>query len=161
MPPRALIPLESIDPDQVVATIETIRLANPQRYEMEQLSHICYANVEAGEVAGVLDVAEEPFWARGHIPGRPLMPGVIMLEAAAQLCSYFVRQVYDTEEFANRFFGFGGIDGVKFRGTIFPGQRVILLGRKNEVRARRAVFDTQGWVDGAMAFQAKITGMWV
>ncbi len=161
MPPRALIDLTILDPDQVVADIEEIRLANPQRYEMEQLSHICYADVDAGEVAGVLNVPDDPFWARGHIPGRPLMPGVIMLEAAAQLCSYFVRQVYAPEEFADRFFGFGGIDDVKFRGTIFPGQQLILLGRRNEVRARRAVFDTQGWVDGRMAFQAKITGMWV
>ena len=161
MPPRALIDLTTIDPSRVVADIEEIRLANPQRYEMEQLSHICYADVEAGEVAGVLNVANDPWWARGHIPGRPLMPGVIMLESAAQLCSYFVRKVYDPAEFAERFFGFGGIDDVKFRGTIFPGQQLILLGKKNEIRARRAVFDTQGWVDGTMAFQAKITGMWV
>ena len=101
---------------------------------------------------------EEPFWARGHIPGRPLMPGVIMIEAAAQLCSWAVRQVYDTSEYGDRFFGFGGIDDVKFRGTVFPGQQMIILGVKNEVRPRRAVFDTQGWVDGRMVFQAKITG---
>jgi len=161
MPPRALIPLEIIDVDRVVADIEAIRKTNPQRYEMEQLSRIVHHDSETGAVAGVLDVSEEPFWARGHIPGRPLMPGVIMIEAAAQLCSWAVRQVYDTSEYSDRFFGFGGIDDVKFRGTVFPGQQMIILGAKNEVRPRRAVFDTQGWVEGRMVFQAKITGMWV
>lgn len=161
MPPRALIPLETLDLDRVVADIEAIRKLNPQRYEMEQLSRIVHFDAEAGAVAGVLDVEEEPFWARGHIPGRPLMPGVIMIEAAAQLCSWAVRQVYDSEEYGDRFFGFGGIDDVKFRGTVFPGQQMVVLGVQNEVRARRAVFDTQGWVEGRMVFQAKITGMWV
>jgi 3-hydroxyacyl-[acyl-carrier-protein] dehydratase len=161
MPPRALIPLEIIDVDRVVADLEAIRQTNPQRYEMEQLSRIVHFDPEDGAVAGVLEVEDEPFWARGHIPGRPLMPGVIMIEAAAQLCSWAVRQVYDTSEYEDRFFGFGGIDDVKFRGTVFPGQQMVILGVKNEVRPRRAVFDTQGWVDGRMVFQAKITGMWV
>ena len=161
MPPRALIPLETLDLDRVVADIEAIRRVNPQRYEMEQLSRIVHYDPEAGSVAGVLDVAEEPFWARGHIPGRPLMPGVVMIEAAAQLCSWAVRQVYDPDAYGDRFFGFGGIDDVKFRGTVFPGQQMVILGVKDEVRPRRAVFATQGWVEGRMVFQAKITGMWV
>jgi 3-hydroxyacyl-[acyl-carrier-protein] dehydratase len=50
---------------------------------------------------------------------------------------------------------------VKFRGQILPGQTLLLLGKQAEIRPRRAVFDTQGWVDGSMAFQAQITGMWV
>lgn len=161
MPPRALFPLESLDLERVLADIEDIRKTNPQRYEMEQLSRIVHYDPEAGTIAGVLEVAEEPFWARGHIPGRPLMPGVIMIEAAAQLCSWAVRQVYDSEVYADRFFGFGGIDNVKFRGTVLPGQRLVILGEKGEVRPRRAVFKTQGWVEGRMAFQAEITGLWV
>ena len=161
MPPRSLIPFESLDLDVTVADLEEIRKANPQRFEMEQLSRIVWFDKDEQAVAGVLDVAEEPFWARGHIPGRPLMPGVIMIEAAAQLCSWAVRQVYDSAEYGDRFFGFGGIDNVKFRGTVFPGQSLLLLGKRTEVRPRRAVFATQGWVDGRMAFQADITGMWV
>src|SRR5216110_356522 len=110
MPSPALVDLARIDPSHTVATLEEIRRANPQRFEMEQLSRIVYVDDHAGEIAGVVDVPEEPFWARGHVPGRPLMPGVIMLEAAAQLCSYFVRRVYDPVEYGARFFGFGGID---------------------------------------------------
>lgn len=161
MPPRALFPIEKLDVAATFADIEEIRKANPQRYEMEQLTRICHYDADAREVAGVLEVSDAPFWARGHIPGRPLMPGVIMLESAAQLCSWAVRQVYDPETYGGRFFGFGGIDGVKFRGTILPGQTLLLLGKPSEIRPRRATFDTQGWVEGNLAFQAQITGMWV
>ncbi|MFV1958664.1 MAG: 3-hydroxyacyl-ACP dehydratase FabZ family protein [Planctomycetota bacterium] len=161
MAPRSLLPLDSFDPSATVAALDEIRKANPQRFEMEQLSRICHVDVEAGEVAGVLEIPAEPFWARGHIPGRPLMPGVLMIEAAAQLCSYLVRQIYDPAVYGERFFGFGGLDDVKFRGMVLPEQDLVLLGRQAELRPRRAVFDTQGLVDGKMTFQARITGMWV
>lgn len=121
MPSESLFDLALVDPSRTVDSIEKIREANPQRFEMEQLSRICYVDDAAGEVAGVLDLEAEPFWARGHIPGRPLMPGVLMIEAAAQLCSYYVRRIYDAAEYGGRFFGFGGIDDVKFRERSFPG----------------------------------------
>ena len=161
MPSQPLFDLSLFDPATVVADIEDIRRANPQRFEMEQLSRICYVDVEAGNVAGVLDVPEDPFWARGHIPGRPLMPGVMFLEAGAQLCSWFVRRVYDPAEYGHRFFGFGGIDAVKFRGTVFPCQSLLLLGKRVELRTRRAVFAVQGYVEGSQVFEGQITGMWV
>ena len=161
MPTETLFDLALVDPTKTVASIEKIREANPQRFEFEQLSRIAYVDDALGQVAGVLDIPAEPFWARGHIPGRPLMPGVLMIEAAAQLCSYFVRRVYDAKEYGDRFFGFGGIDDVKFRGTVFPGQQLVILGQKLEIRPRRAVFRTQGFVDGKMCFEATITGMWV
>ena len=161
MPTKPLVDLAKIDLGATVAPIEEIRKANPQRFEMEQLTRIVYVDDEAGEVAGVLEVGDAPFWARGHVPERPLMPGVIMLEAAAQLCSYFVRRVYDPVEYGARFFGFGGIDAVKFRGTVFPGQTLLVVGKRLEIRSRRAVFATQGFVDGAPIFEATITGMWV
>ena len=162
MPPKTLIDLAKVDPDKVVADIEAIRQHNPQRHEFEQLTHICHFDIEAGEVAGVLDVPEDPWWGRGHVPMRPLMPGVLMLEAAAQVCSWCVHQVYGPEGHgADRMFGFGGIDKVKFRNVLFPPARMLILGRKADLRPRRAVFDTQGFVDGKMMFQAQITGMWV
>jgi len=163
MPPRALIDPTRLDPSRVVADIEAIRSKNPQRYEFEQLSHICHLDLDLGEVAGVLDVPEDPWWGRGHVPGRPLMPGVLMLESAAQLCSWFVHQVYDAEH-AGRIFGFGGIDAVKYRAVIFPPARLVVLGKRVEVRPRRAIFDTQGFLGddlSQMAFEARITGMWV
>ncbi|MCB9825731.1 MAG: beta-hydroxyacyl-ACP dehydratase [Planctomycetes bacterium] len=164
MPRSALFDVASLDLDHVVADIEAIREHNPQRYEFEQLSWICHMDVEAGDVAGVLEIPEDVWWGRGHCPGRPLMPGVLMLECAAQLCSWFVHQVYDSSQKAGRIFGFGGIDDVKYRGIILPPARLVVIGKRVEVRPRRAVFDTQGYLAddlSRMVFEARITGMWV
>ncbi|MDJ0520759.1 MAG: 3-hydroxyacyl-ACP dehydratase FabZ family protein [Planctomycetota bacterium] len=163
MPPRALFDLSKVDPAQVAADIETIRESNPQRYEFEQLSHICYVDKEVGELAGVLDVPEDVWWGRGHVPERPLMPGVLMLESAAQLCSWFVHQVYDAKKYPGRMFGFGGIDDVKYRSAIFPPDRMIIVGKAKSIRPRRAIFETQGYHDDMerMVFQATITGLWI
>ena len=163
MPPRALFDLSKVDPDQVVADIETIRQSNPQRHEFEQLSHIAHVDKEVGEVVGVLDIPEDVWWGRGHVPDRPLMPGVLMLESAAQVCSWFVHQVYDAEKYPGRIFGFGGIDGVKYRSAIFPPDRLIIVGKAKSIRPRRAIFETQGYHGDLerMVFQAQITGLWI
>ena len=163
MHPKALYDLSKFDPSDVVADTEAIRALNPQRHEMEQLSHICHFDLEAGEAAGVLNIPEKPWWARGHVPGRPLMPGVLMLEAAAQLSSWCVHQVYDASDYKGRIFGFAGLENVKFRNVIFPPNRVIVVGKRVQVRPRRAIFDTQGFVNGfeTLVWEARIKGMWV
>ena len=155
MPPPLLFDLRKVDLERVAIPIEKIRKYNPHRYEMEQLTGVIHLDREAGQVVAFKDVREDEFWVRGHIPGRPLMPGVLMIEAAAQMCSLYYKLVQEDE----RFLGFGGIDGVKFRGQVVPGDRLILLGQVLEIRARRARFDTQGLVDGHMVFEARITGM--
>ncbi|MCC7137021.1 MAG: beta-hydroxyacyl-ACP dehydratase [Planctomycetes bacterium] len=156
-----LFPLDAIDLSRTVAGLEEIRKANPQRFEMEQLTRIVHYDRATNDVAGVLELPAVPWWARGHVPGRPLMPGVLMLEAAAQLCSFGIRQVLTAPEYAARFFGFGGIDGVKFRGTIVPGDTLLILGHPQDIRPRRAVYETQGWVGDRLCFEASITGLWV
>jgi len=155
VPPPLLIDLQKIDLTKVEMPIEEIRRHNPHRHEMEMLSGIIHVDLVAGEIVAFKDVREDEFWVRGHIPGRPLMPGVLMIEAAAQMCSLY----YHLSQADKRFLGFGGVDGVKFRDQVVPGDRLILLGRALEIRPRRAVFDTQGAVEGRLVVQARITGM--
>lgn len=155
MPPQLLIDPSTYDVSKVVMTLDEIRKYNQQRFEMEQLSGVLRFDPQAGEIVTYKDIGQNEFWIRGHIPGRPLMPGVIMIEAAAQMCSLYFGLV----EKGDRFIGFGGVDEVKFRGQVVPGQKLVMLGKLVDLRPRRAIFDTQGVVDGSMVFQAKITGM--
>jgi 3-hydroxyacyl-[acyl-carrier-protein] dehydratase len=161
MPAVALFDRSVIDLSKTVADLDEIRACNPQRFEMEQLSRIVHLDMKTGEVAGVLEIPEDPWWARGHIPGRPLMPGVLMLECAAQLCSFAIRRTYTDPAHASRFFGFGGLEAVKFRNVIFPSDTLLILARPVELRARRAIYQTQGYTNDRMCFEARIIGMWV
>ena len=85
-----LIPFSKYDVDHVIADLEAIRKCNPQRYEIEQLTAVVFEDMEQRMIVGYVDTSVDDFWVRGHMPGLPLMPGVLMCEAAAQLASYFV-----------------------------------------------------------------------
>src|SRR6059058_1566051 len=89
MPPEPLIDPTGFDLSHVVADLEAIREVNPQRFEMEQLTAIVLVKPEQHLIVGYKDVREDEFWVRGHMPDYPLLPGVLMCEAAAQLCSYY------------------------------------------------------------------------
>jgi 3-hydroxyacyl-[acyl-carrier-protein] dehydratase len=126
-----IIDFSAYDLDHVVADIEEIRRINPQRHEMEQLTAIVHDCVETGICVGYKDVTDHEFWVRGHMPGMPLMPGVVMCEAAAQLCSYHSQR---HNLLGAEMVGFGGMDGVRFRGTIVPGDRLVIVAQKLQLR---------------------------
>ena len=94
MPPQLLFDISTIDLNHVAYDQEAIREANPQRGDMEHLNAIVYAEPSLGRVIGYKDVRDDEFWVPGHIPGRPLLPGVIMIEAAAQMASFYTPQVH-------------------------------------------------------------------
>ncbi|MGQ3686049.1 MAG: 3-hydroxyacyl-ACP dehydratase FabZ family protein [Candidatus Loosdrechtia sp.] len=155
MPQDIFIDVSTLDFNNPIKDINAIRTVIPHRYEMEQLCGILMFDIDQRIIVGYKDVTDKEFWVRGHIPGRPLMPGVMMLEAAAQLCTYYYKQTTKDD----RFLGFGGIDDVKFRGKVVPGDKLILIAKNKELRSRRAVFDTQGVVNGKLVFEGIIIGM--
>ena len=85
-----IIDFSEYDLDHVVADIDEIRRYNPQRFEMEQLTAIVFDDVERGICVGYKDVTDHEFWARGHMPGMPLMPGVSCARRPRRCAAYFV-----------------------------------------------------------------------
>jgi 3-hydroxyacyl-[acyl-carrier-protein] dehydratase len=156
MPPPLLFDLSQIDlKGKPLFNREAICKMNPQRFEMQQLDGILWYDKEKYLILGYKDVTENEFWVRGHIPGRPLMPAVIMIEAAAQLSSFFVKQVYEVEGFI----GFASIDSAKFRATIEPGTRLYLLGHITKLKSRKFTCSVQGVVDDTMVFETVVSGL--
>ncbi len=157
MPPVALVDPTTIDTSRVLYDLEGIRQANPQRFEMEHLTAIVHLDLEGGLVIGYKDVRPDEFWVRGHIPGFPLMPGVLMCEAAAQLCSFFSIHKKLIDE--GGFIGFGGMDDVRFRGQVKPGDRLLIVGKPTRLHRRQTVFETQGFVGPNMVYHGRIIGV--
>ena len=156
MPPPLLFDLSQIDlTKDPVFDKEAICKVNPQRFEMQQLDGILWYDKDKLLILGYKDVTEDEFWVRGHIPGRPLMPGVIMVEAAAQLSSFIVKEIYGLEGFI----GFAGIDDTKFRNIIEPGKRLYLLGHLTKFKRRKYTCCVQGVVDGTMVFETVVSGL--
>ena len=145
MPGKELIvELSKLDFENPVADIEVIRQYNPQRHEMEQLTGVVYEDPENHICVGYKDVTLDEFWVRGHMPTMPLMPGVVMLEAVAQLCSYYVQR-YDL--LGSEMVGFGGLEDVRFRGPVLPGDRLLIATALIKVRrGRMIVCQFQGFV---------------
>ena len=157
MPPRSLIELPELDFEHPVANKQQIYEVNPHRYEFQLLDGVLLYDTVNSAIVGYRDCRSDEFWVRGHIPGRPIFPGVLMMETAAQLVSYYAM----TAQPGSGFLGFAGIDGVKFRGSVTPGHRIIMLGKMLELRPRRCVGATQAFVDGEMIYEGVITGMWI
>lgn len=154
MPPRLLFDISTLDLSKPVYDQEAIRLANPQRGDMEHLNEILYVDPALGRLIGVKNVRNDEFWVSGHIPGRPLLPGVLMIEAGAQLASFYVKTVEKWKGFV----GFGGVDECKFRAQIAPGCRMLILGQKLWERHHRICCAIQGVVDGTIAFETNVVG---
>ena len=156
MPPELLMDPARVDLDHVLADQEAIRLLNPQRYEMEQLNGVIQIDKEQNLFVGYKNVRADEFWARGHMPGYPIMPGVLMCEAAAQLCSYFARTV---GLLSGDFVGFGGMENVRFRGKVLPGDRLVLVAKLQKTNRHRTLINVQGFVGATMVFHGDIIGM--
>jgi 3-hydroxyacyl-[acyl-carrier-protein] dehydratase len=152
-----ILEFSEFDVDRVIADVETIRRYNRHRFEMEQLTAICHEDPESHVCVGYKDVGPDEFWVRGHFPGVPIMPGVIICEAAAQLASYY-SQRYDLTR--GKTLGFGGLEGVRFRDVVHPGDRLVIVARLLKVRAGvMLVCEFQAFVRENLVCEGQIRGV--
>jgi 3-hydroxyacyl-[acyl-carrier-protein] dehydratase len=148
--------MSQIDLSRVIADQEGIRRVNQQRFEMEQLTAIVHIDPAQHLIIGYRDVRPDEFWVRGHMPGYPILPGVLMCEAAAQLCSYYI---VTRRLMAGDFIGFGGLENVRFRAPVRPGDRLVLVGKGVRIHRRQTVCNVQGFVGPTMVFHADVVGV--
>ncbi len=157
MPPKLLYDLARVDLARVAVPMDDVRRVNPQRFEFEQVTRIVHLDDEAQVIVGVREVRGDEFWVRGHIPGRPLFPGVLMCECAAQVATFYYH--LRTPAISGMFVAFGGLDEVRFRGAVVPGDTFVVVAHAERMKARQGVFATQGLVRGEVVFEAKVIGI--
>jgi 3-hydroxyacyl-[acyl-carrier-protein] dehydratase len=152
-----ILDFSEYDVNHVIADQEEIRRYNLQRFEMEQLTAVVFADVDRGICAGYNDITDKEFWVRGHMPSVPIMPGVMMCETAAQLSSYFA-QKYDL--LGCNVVGFGGLEEVRFRGTVVPGDRLVVVVERLKVRRNAMILCRfQGFVRETLVVEGKLMGI--
>ncbi len=158
MPPLAMFDYTRFNYDKPLCDIHEIRKVNPQRHEMEQLTGIVWIDTSQHSLIGFKDITEDEFWVQGHMPGFPLMPGVILCECAAQLAGFYARK-YNLLQ-SGDYLGFGGMNEVRFRLPVFPPCRLIVCARTLKVKPKmRAEFEFQGWVNDKLVFNGSMIGV--
>lgn len=150
-----LIDFATIDMAGIALSRERVGEINPQSGDMRQLDYVIWLAPDASLGLGVKHVRDDEFWVPGHIPGRPLLPGVLMIEAAAQMSSI----LFQMKGTKFPFIGFTRCDNVAFRGQVVPGDTLYILAREVDFGKRRFIAEAQGVVNGKIVFEVQITGM--
>ncbi len=149
-PARALSEPSEIDLDGIMARI-------PHRYPFLLIDRL--VDVRLGESAiGIKNVtANEPYF-QGHFPGRPVMPGVLIIEAMAQTAGVHVAATLGHDSAPKNVY-FMTIESARFRAPVVPGDQLRLEVR--HIRSRLSVFkyDGRAMVDDRLVAEATISAM--
>ncbi len=97
----------------------------------------------------------EPFF-NGHFPNRPVMPGVLMLEALAQASALLSFSSEGETSDGSRLYYFAGIDGARFKRVVEPGDQLILESRIERKKAGIYKYATRATVNGELAVEAEL-----
>lgn len=152
---RLLFDLSEIDLETTIADEVELERTNPQKGAMRQLDRVIWWDESKTMGVGLKFVRDDEFWVPGHIPGRPLLPGVLQIEAAAQLCCFVHRNRWPDAPFL----GFTRIKNWSFRAPIIPGNTLMILSKEVKSNQRRFICDLQGFVGEKLVFDGCITGM--
>ena len=133
--------------------IEQIQEILPHRYPFLMVDKVI--ELEPGQRAvGIKNVTMNENYFQGHFPGHPVMPGVLQVEALAQTGAIAVLSL---EEYKGKIVYFGGIDKLRFKQKVVPGDvlrlEVELIKRRGPIGIAKAV----ATVDGKIAVQGEIT----
>lgn len=137
---------------EVPIDINKIRGVLPHRYPFLLIDRVVY--IEPGSKAkGYKNItANEPFF-QGHFPGNPIMPGVLILECMAQLgCIAMLMK----EEYKNMIGLFAGIDSVRFKRPVIPGDRLDLSVELLKLKGQIGKFKGEAKVGDALAAEAEV-----
>ncbi len=130
--------------------IETIMKILPHREPFLFVDKIL--SLEVGKrVTGVKNVTINDYFFKGHFPGKPVMPGVLILEAMAQVGGVMM---LSPEENRGKLAYFMSADNVKFRKPVVPGDQLILEAEAGKIKARTGQVHARALVDGKVAVEA-------
>jgi 3-hydroxyacyl-[acyl-carrier-protein] dehydratase len=154
---RAILDLATLDLSTDVMEVEEIRTLLPHAHEFQLIDGVCHLDIERGTIVAYKDWEEDPWWARGHIPGRPLMPGVLIVEGCAQASTILMKK-YERID-SEGFIGLAGLNNVRFRGQVVPPCRVHFVSVATPTGRKILKYPAQCFLDGKMVMQMELLGV--
>ncbi len=138
---------------KTVFTVEEIQKLLPHRYPFALVDRII-DYVPGKRAVGIKNVTVNEPHFQGHFPGRPIMPGVLIVEAMAQVGGVVMTQMPETE---GGLFLFAGIDKVRFRRQVVPGDQLVMSVELLWVKQRRfGKMQATAEVDGQLAAEGEL-----
>lgn len=142
-----------IKKEGVVFDIEAIEKILPHRYPMLLVDKIIHLEMEK-KVVGVKSVTYNEQFFQGHFPGKPVMPGVLIIEALAQIGGLLI--LNDEVNPADKLVFFMGIDKAKFRRQVVPGDQLILEAEVIQKKSKIMKFKGRAYVDNNLVAEAEL-----
>lgn len=150
--------MSSIDPSRI--DIRGIMDLLPHRYPLLLVDRVLAFEPKAS-IRAIKNVTfNEPFF-QGHFPGYPLMPGVLIIEALAQTAGLLLMLSKPREELANKLFLFTGLERVKFRRQVVPGDQLELDMHHVKNKLNVWKMDGSAKVNGKVVCEARLSGAFV
>jgi 3-hydroxyacyl-[acyl-carrier-protein] dehydratase len=137
--------------------IRRVMAALPHRYPMLLVDRVESLDPDKGIVAIKAVTINEPFF-QGHFPGRPIMPGVLIVEALAQAAGVLAVEALGLAG-SGKLVYFMAIEGAKFRQPVEPGVLLKLEVEFVQKRATVCKFAGRATIDGKLAAEANFTAM--
>jgi len=128
----------------------------PHRYPFLLVDRVL--DIDKGKTIKALKnvTINEPFF-QGHFPYRPVLPGVLMLEALAQAAALLAFDAMDSAATEDKVYYFAGMEGVRFKRPVEPGDQLILEATLLRSKSGIFKFQTRASVDGVVAVEAELT----
>ena len=140
--------------DNTVLDILAIMQRLPHRYPFLLIDRIVRF-VPGEEIVALKNVTmNEPFF-QGHFPAKPVMPGVLIIEALAQAGGILAAEIRGPEKQGDIIY-FMGMDAVRFRKPVVPGDQLMLEARVLRMRSRVAKMAGRALVDGQLVAEAEL-----
>jgi beta-hydroxyacyl-ACP dehydratase FabZ len=127
----------------------------PHRYPFLYVDRVL--EIEPGKrLVAIKNVTFDEHFFQGHFPGKPIMPGVLIVEAMAQASGILVHKTVESDD--NMVY-FMSIDKVKFRKPVVPGDQLVLEVQPLQVRGKVYKFKGEAKVDGKVVCEAEFMAM--